>query len=124
MSGSNFKLDNLCALVDRNHLQISGDTEDVMKLDDLAERWRAFGWNVITVDGHDLHALDDAFELAGKAKGQPTMIIAETVKGYGSKVCENKAGWHHQVPNDEQYREISADLAAHKAEAEKEASRG
>ena len=124
MSGSNFELDNLCALVDRNRLQISGDTEDVMRLDDLAERWRAFGWNVLTVDGHDLRALDDAFDLAERTEGRPAMIIAETVKGFGSKVCEGKAAWHHQVPDDGQYREISADLAAHRAEAEKGANRG
>ncbi len=120
MSGSNFKLDNLCALVDRNHLQISGDTEDVMALDSLAARWEAFGWNVLTVDGHDLRALDDAFDLAERTKGKPTVIIAETVKGYGSDVCAGKAGWHHQVPDDEQYAAISADLTAHKLEAEAE----
>ncbi len=112
MSGSNFELDNLCGLIDRNRLQISGDTEAVMKLDSQAERWKAFGWHVIEVDGHDLEALDDAFSEAEATKGAPTMIIANTVKGYGSPLMENKAGWHHQVPNAEQYEQIKAELKA------------
>lgn len=112
MSGSNFALDNLCGLIDRNRLQISGDTEDVMKLDSLKERWEAFGWHVIECDGNDLKALDAAFTEAENTKGQPTMIIANTVKGYGSPLMENKAGWHHQVPNAEQYETIKGELKA------------
>ena len=112
MSGSNFALDNLCGLIDRNHLQISGDTEDVMKLDSLKERWEAFGWHVVECDGNDLSALDAAFTEAENTKGQPTMIIANTVKGYGSPLMENKAGWHHQVPNAEQYETIKGELKA------------
>ncbi len=114
MSGGNYRLDNLCALVDRNRLQISGSTEDVMAQDSQEERWAAFGWNVLSIPGNDIEALDDAFGLAERTKGKPTVIIANTCKGYGSPVMENKASWHHHLPNDEEYKAISADLAAHK----------
>jgi len=117
MSGAHYKLDNLCAIVDRNRLQISGCTEDVMAHDSQQERWAAFGWNVISVDGHDYAALADAFRQARACKGKPTVIIAETVKGYGSPVMENKAGWHHHVPTAEEYETIMADFAARKEAA-------
>lgn len=114
MSGANYHLDNLCALVDRNRLQISGDTEDVMKQDSQEERWAAFGWNVLSIPGNDLIALDAAFTLAAETTGKPTVIIANTTKGYGSPVMENKASWHHHLPNQEEYAQITADLKAHK----------
>lgn len=114
MSGSNFALDNLCALVDRNRLQISGSTEGVMKQDSQEERWVAFGWNVLSISGNDLAALNDAFDLAAKTKGKPTVIIANTIKGFGSTVMENKAVWHHKLPTIEEYTQIVADFAAHK----------
>lgn len=117
MSGAHYKLDNLCAVVDRNRLQISGNTEDVMAHDSQQERWASFGWNVITVNGHDYAALADAFRQARACKGKPTVIIAETVKGYGSPVMENKAGWHHHVPTAEEYETIIADFAAGKEAA-------
>lgn len=114
MSGGNYHLDNLCALVDRNRLQISGSTEDVMAQDSQEDRWAAFGWNVLSIPGNDIAALDDAFDLAARTKGKPTVIIANTTKGYGSPVMEDKAAWHHHLPNDEEYAQISADFAAHK----------
>lgn len=117
MAGSHYKLDNLCAIIDRNRLQISGCTEDVMHHDSQQERWASFGWNVITVDGHDYAALKEAFAAARLCKGKPTVLIAETVKGYGSSVMENKAGWHHHVPTDEEYRQIIADFDARKEAA-------
>lgn len=117
MSGAHFKLDNLCAIVDRNRLQISGNTEDVMAHDSQQERWAAFGWNVVTVNGHDYAALAEAFRQARECKGKPTVIIAETVKGYGSPIMENKAGWHHHVPTAEEYETIMADFAARKEAA-------
>ena len=120
MAASHFKLDNLCAVVDRNRLQISGSTEDVMHHDDLAARFAAFGWHVIKVDGHDYDALAAAFDEAKRTKGQPGVVIAETVKGYGSAVMENKAGWHHHLPNQEEYEQIIADLAAGKEAAARE----
>ena len=117
MAGSHYKLDNLCAIVDRNRLQISGCTEDVMHHDSQTERWASFGWNVISVDGHDYDALKAAFAAARACKGKPTVLIAETTKGYGSAVMENKASWHHHVPTQEEYNQIMADFAARKEAA-------
>ncbi len=117
MSATQYGLDNLCAVVDRNRLQISGCTEDVMHQDSQQERWAAFGWNVITVNGHDYEALAKAFADAEQCKGKPTVLIAETTKGFGSAVMENKAGWHHHVPTQEEYEQIMADFAARKEAA-------
>lgn len=114
MAASNYKLDNLCAVIDRNRLQISGCTEDVMAQDSLEERWAAFGWNVLSVDGNSIEAVDSAFTLAKSTKGKPTVIIANTTKGYGSPLMENKAGWHHHLPTQEEYEQIIADFAARK----------
>ena len=118
MAASHYKLDNLCAVVDRNRLQISGNTEDVMAHDDLHERFRSFGWNVIDVaDGNDIDQLKTAFDSAKETKGKPTVLIANTVKGKGSSVMENKANWHHKVPNAEELEQIRKDLAAGKEAA-------
>ena len=118
MSASQYKLDNLCAVVDRNRLQISGTTEEVMHQDDVAERFRSFGWNVIDVkDGNSIEQLNAAFEEAKTVKGKPTLLVANTIKGYGSSVMENKAAWHHHVPNDEEYAQIMKDLEARKEAA-------
>ena len=118
MAASHYKLDNLCAVVDRNRLQISGNTEDVMHHDDLHERFRSFGWNVIDVkDGNDIDQLIAAFEEAKTVKGKPTVLIANTVKGKGSPVMENKASWHHHVPSDEEYEQIMKDLEERKEAA-------
>ena len=117
MSASQFNLDNLCAVIDRNHLQISGNTEDVMHQDSLQQRWAAFGWNVITVNGHDYKAIAKALADARASKGKPTVLIAETIKGYGSAVMENKASWHHHVPTQEEYDQIIADFSARKEAA-------
>lgn len=111
MAASQYKLDNLCAVVDRNRLQISGNTEDVMGQDNLETRFEAFGWNVIQAEGNDIDALNEAFEEAKKCKGRPTVIIANTTKGFGGgELIENKAGWHHKVPTDEEYQIIKAEL--------------
>ena len=118
MSASQYKLDNLCAVVDRNRLQISGTTEEVMHQDDVAERFRSFGWNVIDVkDGNSIEQLNAAFEEAKTVKGKPTLLVANTVKGCGSSVMENKASWHHHVPNEEEYAQIMKDLDARKEAA-------
>lgn len=115
MAASHYKLDNLCAVVDRNRLQISGNTEDVMAHDDLHERFGAFGWHVIDVaDGNDISQLKAAFEEAKETKGKPTVLIANTVKGKGSPVMENKAAWHHKVPNQEELAQIRKDLKERK----------
>lgn len=114
MAAHQYKLDNLCAIVDRNRLQISGCTEDVMAHDSQEERWAAFGWHVISVNGNDYKELKAAFDEAKTVKGAPTVIIANTIKGYGSSVMENKAGWHHKVPNAEEYAQIMKDLESGK----------
>ena len=118
MAAHQYKLDNLCAVVDRNRLQISGNTEDVMGHDDLHERVRAFGWNVIDVaDGNDIDQLKAAFDAAKEVKGKPTVLVANTIKGKGSPVMENKANWHHKVPNEEELAQIRKDLAERKEAA-------
>lgn len=117
MAASQYHLDNLCAVVDRNRLQISGCTEDVMGHDDLAERFSSFGWQVINVSGNDMDALLQAFSQAAETKGRPSVIIANTIKGFGSPVMENKANWHHKVPTQEEYNQIISDFAAKKEAA-------
>lgn len=118
MSGAMYGLDNLCCVIDRNRLQISGGTEDVMALDDLRAKVAAFNWNVLVVeDGNEIGQLDAAFEAAKTLKGKPTCIIANTVKGKGSSVMENKAAWHHHVPSQEEYEQILRDLDAAKEAA-------
>ncbi len=111
MAGANYGLDNLCATVDRNRLQISGGTEEVMRQDPLKERFSAFGWKVIEVEnGNDVGQLTAAYEEAETVKGRPVLVLANTVKGCGSAVMENQAGWHHKVPTKEEYTQISRDL--------------
>ncbi len=110
MAAAHYHLDNLCAIVDRNGLQISGPTEDVMSHESLHDRFAAFGWHVIECDGNDMDALDKAFLEAKAVSGKPSVVIAHTVKGCGSSVMENKAPWHHKVPNSEEYARIKADL--------------
>lgn len=115
MSGSMYHLDNLCAVIDRNHLQISGNTENVMADGDLTQRIKSFGWHVIDVmDGNNIDELRAAFEDARMTGGVPTCIIAHTVKGKGSSIMENKAAWHHKVPTQEEYQQIVKDFEAGK----------
>ena len=110
MSASHYKLDNLCAVVDRNRLQISGSTEDIMHHDDLEQRFSSFGWHVVMADGNDIPSLDGAFEEARSQKGRPTVVIANTTKGCGVSFMENQAGWHHRVPTAEEYRAAVREL--------------
>lgn len=110
MAASQYKLDNLCAVVDRNRLQISGSTEDVMHHDCLEERFASFGWHVISVNGNDIPTLNKAFDEAKTVKGCPTVVVANTIKGFGSSVMEDKANWHHKVPTEEEYTQIMSDL--------------
>ncbi len=111
-AGGHYKLDNLTAIVDRNRLQMSGSTEDVMTQDSQEIRWAAFGWNVISIDGNDLDAVDAAITLAKKTSGKPTVVIANTIKGKGVSFMENRAEWHHKVPNAEQFKIAMAELEA------------
>lgn len=100
MAASNYRLDNLTAIIDRNTLQISGNTEKVMALEPLADRWRAFGWNVEEIDGHDVDALAITLGAAPVVRDKPRLFIARTVKGKGVKEMENVAKWHHGVPDE------------------------
>ena len=118
MSAAKFKLDDLCAVVDVNGLQIDGATADVMPSEPLDKKWEAFGWHVISCDGHDYQVIEAAFEAAKAVKGQPTVILAHTVKGKGVSFMENNAGWHGKAPNAEQYEQARAELSAKIAELE------
>ena len=104
MAGANHHLDNLFAIVDRNGLQISGGTEDVMALDSLSDKWRAFGWEVTEIDGNDMEQVKAYFDLAAEG-GKPHCLMARTVKGKGLPFAENRAEWHHKVPTQEQLLE-------------------
>ncbi|MFC5451286.1 transketolase [Paenibacillus aestuarii] len=120
MAGAHYKLDNLIGIIDRNRLQISGSTEEVMGLDPLEEKWAAFGWNVVSIDGNDMDALVRTFESIPTAAGKPTLVMANTVKGKGVSFAENVAHWHHHVPNDEQLALALAELAAVRESYEQE----
>ena len=112
MAAAKYHLDNLCAFVDVNGLQIDGATADVMPSEPLDQKFAAFGWNVLKVDGHDYEAIAIALERAAAEKGAPTVILARTVKGKGVSFMENDAGWHGKAPNDEQYALAKADVEA------------
>ena len=121
MAAAKYRLDNLCAVVDVNGLQIDGATADVMPSEPLDKKFEAFNWNVIRVDGHDFQALEEAFSAAAACKGRPTVLLARTVKGRGVSFMEGNYGWHGKAPNDEQYaaahQELVDALAARLAEA-------
>lgn len=109
MQAGHRNLDNLIAIIDRNRLQIDGNTEDVMKLDSLNDKIRAFNWNVIEINGHDYNQIYDAF-IQAKKSTKPCAIIANTIKGKGVSYMENQAGWHGKAPNDEQLEQALKDL--------------
>ena len=116
MAAGHYHLDNLTAFVDRNRLQISGSTEEVMTGDDMEQRFASFGWHVIKCEGNNFAAVDAAIAEAKRVKNKPTMIILETLKGNGISFMENVAGWHHGVPTKEQYEQGMAELTAKEAE--------
>lgn len=122
MAGGHYRLDNLTAFVDRNRLQISGSTEEVMAQDSQEERWASFGWHVVSVPGNDTAALDRAVAEAKRTKGQPTVVIANTTKGYGVSFMENKAVWHHKSLTDEEYVQAMKELERRRAEANEQDS--
>ena len=110
MAAGHYKLDNITAFVDRNRLQISGTTEQVMSQDSQEQRWASFGWNVLSIPGNDMEAIDAAVQLSKETKGKPTVIIANTTKGCGVSFMENQAGWHHRVPTDEEFAQGMKEL--------------
>ena len=110
MFAAHYKLDNLTAFVDFNGLQIDGKITDVMNSTPIDDKFKAFGWNVIVIDGHDIQQIENAVEAAKATKGKPTMILCKTVKGKGVSFMENQAGWHGKAPNAEQYEQAVAEL--------------
>ncbi len=102
MTSAHYKLDNLCVIVDNNNLQIDGTVEDVMSPYPIDEKFKAFGFNVINIDGHNFDEIKSALKAAKETKGKPTAIIAKTVKGKGVSFMENKVNWHGSAPNEEQ----------------------
>jgi len=103
MTSSHYKLDNLCLVVDNNNLQIDGNVNEVMSIYPLDEKLKSFGFEVITIDGHNKEKIIQAFEKAKTVKGKPTAIIAKTIKGKGVSFMENKADWHGKAPKEEEY---------------------
>ena len=110
MFARQYGLSNLIAIVDRNRLQITGNTEEVISLDPLPEKWRAFGWNVIVANGHKVRQVIDALDKAGRSTRNPTMIILNTVKGNGVSFMENQVGFHGKACNDEELAKAVAEL--------------
>lgn len=118
MFAAHYKLDNLCAFLDFNGLQIDGDITKVMNPTPVDKKFEAFNWNVIVIDAHDIDEIKGALKAAKECKGKPTMIVAKSVKGKGVSFMENNAGWHGSAPNKEQYDQAIAELDAKIAELE------
>lgn len=110
MAAAHYKLDNLCAILDYNHLQIDGDIKDVISPEPFLSKFKAFGWHVLECDGHDFDALRNAFQEAKHTKDKPTIIIAHTIKGKGVSFMENNYAWHGTAPNDIQYQQAMEEL--------------
>lgn len=110
MAGSHYKLDNLVAIIDRNRLQISGCTEDVMAIDSVFERWSAFGWDVTEVNGDCMNDIIEKLNSIDFNNGKPHLLISNTTKGLGISYMENVAKWHHGVPTEEQYKQALEDV--------------
>jgi transketolase len=104
-------VDNVCAIVDYNKIQLDGFTKDILDLEPLADKWRAFGWHVINVDGHDIAALQKAFAEAAATKGTPSVLLANTVKGKGVSFMENNPKFHGVTPTPEQVEIALKELA-------------
>lgn len=110
MLAAHYKLDNLCAFLDFNGLQIDGAISEVMNPTPLDKKFEAFGWNVIVIDGHSFEEIENALAKAKEVKGQPTMIVANTTKGKGVSFMENQVSWHGSAPNDEQYETAISEI--------------
>lgn len=115
MAAAHYKLDNLTAFVDYNGLQIDGNITDVMNPEPIPDKFRAFGWNVITINAHDFDEIEKAVEEAKVFKGKPTMIVAHSTKGKGVSYMENQASWHGSAPKKEQAEQAIAELDAYLA---------
>jgi transketolase len=118
MAAAAFKADNLTGIVDLNRVQATGPTAEILDIPAVAEKWRAFGWEVFSIDGHDVGAILAALEKARQTAGRPTVIVAETVKGKGFSFAEHNAAFHNGALTEAQYRQALAELAARRAELE------
>ena len=110
MAAAHYGLSNMCAIVDNNGLQIDGNNDDVMKVQPIDEKFKAFGWNVQVIDGHDFDQISQALENARAEKEKPSVIVAKTVKGKGVSFMEDKAGWHGKAPSEEEAQKAVAEL--------------
>lgn len=110
MSATHYRLDNLCCILDRNGLQTDGPTEEIMGIEPIAEKWRAFGWHVLEIDGHDYEEILAAFEKAQRVSGKPTMIIAHTVKGKGISYMEGTLSFHGKAPSRDEHVKAHTEL--------------
>ncbi len=115
MAASKYGLDNLTAFIDRNGIQQEGRTEDILPLEPLAEKWEAFNWHVLTIDGHDFRQILAAIEEGHRTRGRPTVVIARTVKGKGVSFMENKIKYHGAATSDEEIKLALAELDAQEA---------
>jgi transketolase len=111
MTSAHRKLDNVCAVVDNNGLQIDGPIEDIKSLGSISAKWESFGWNVIEIDGHDIEQILSAFDKARDTKGRPTMIVAHTVKGKGVSFMEGKVDYHGVAPTKDEREAALAEIA-------------
>ncbi len=110
MTAAQNRLDNVCAIVDYNHVQLDGTTEQIKDLGDLAAKWHDFGWNVIQLNGHDMNQILKAYDMAAAYKGKPSVLIADTVKGKGVSFMEGDCNWHGNAPNAEQFEKALAEI--------------
>ena len=112
MAASRYRLDSITAILDRNHIQATGSTQEIFEIPNLSDKWRAFGWNVLNVNGHDVGAILDILDEAAGKKGAPTLIVAETVKGKGVSFAENTAAFHNGAMSREQYDQALLEIEA------------
>lgn len=119
MAAPRFQVDNLTGIVDRNRVQATGPTKDIFDIPNIEQKWEAFGWHVITVNGHDVATVIAALEAAEQVKGRPTVIVADTVKGKDISFAEHNAAFHNGIMTEEQYRQAMAELDARRAEIER-----
>jgi len=116
MAARRFGVDNLTAIVDRNRVQATGPTKEVFDIPDIERKWEAFGWRVLTVNGHDVAEVLTALDDAEHVKGQPSVIVADTVKGKGVSFAEHNAAFHNGMFTEDQYRQAMAELETRRAE--------
>jgi transketolase len=112
MAAGKYKLDNLTAIMDCNDVQLDGRVQDIMPLEPVCEKWRAFGWHILEIDGHNVRQILEALDVTRNIHARPTVIVAHTTKGKGVSFMENQSAWHGKPPNREQYEQALAELKA------------